>query len=157
MVSNQEILNFLQDFGCARAKHLQILFEFKNDNFKRLLSTNMVSRKDGIYVHNTRRIDERMLIALDLLCEYKFKMDKFCVGYDPVKITFFSTIGEMYHIIVADEDNRKSVVKIVNNSLSVLPKADKLILLFPDGEDLKNLSKDISFMYVKYPELQILN
>ena len=157
MVSDNEILNFLQDFGCAKPEHLQILFDLKNDNFKRLLSSNMVSKKDGIYVHNTKRIDNRMLIALDLLCKYKFKLKDCFIGYDPIQISFISKLDEIYHIIVADDDNRNGVVRLINTSTSKLPKADKFLLLFPDANDLGNISNKVKYMYIKYPEMEIMN
>ena len=34
MVDKLKVINFLQDFGCAKLAHLQILFEDENNNFK---------------------------------------------------------------------------------------------------------------------------
>ena len=48
MIDKLKVLNFLQDFGCAKLEHLQILFDGKNDNFKSILSSNMVSKKGDI-------------------------------------------------------------------------------------------------------------
>ena len=48
MIDKLKVLNFLQDFGCAKLEHLQILFDSKNDNFKSILSSNMVSKKGDI-------------------------------------------------------------------------------------------------------------
>lgn len=67
MVDRLKVINFLQDFGCAKLEHLQILFDSKNDNFKSILSTHMITKKDNIFVHNTKNIDNNMLIALDIL------------------------------------------------------------------------------------------
>ncbi len=60
MLDNQKIkvINFLQDFGCARIEQLQILYDDKNNNFKNILASNMVSKKGNILVHNTKRICE---------------------------------------------------------------------------------------------------
>ena len=44
MDDNLKIINFLQDFGCAKLEHLQKLFGRKNNNFKSILSGNMISR-----------------------------------------------------------------------------------------------------------------
>ncbi len=68
MVNKQKVINFLQDFGCARLNQLQKLYNAPEDNFKNILSGNMVSKKDDIFVHNTKDIDNNMLIALDILC-----------------------------------------------------------------------------------------
>ena len=35
----------MQDFGCAKIEHLQILFNDKNNNFKNILDSNMISKK----------------------------------------------------------------------------------------------------------------
>ena len=131
-----KILNFLQDFGCARLNQLQILFDDTNNNFKNILDSNMVSKKGDVFVHNTKKINEKMLVALDILCKYKSRLSKFYLGYEPVIITFLTKDNLMYHIIVADEENKKGVVKLVNSYPLSLPKVDKLILAFPDSKGL---------------------
>ena len=47
-----KIINFLQDFGCATLKQLQILYNKPNDNFKDILTGNFVSKKGDIFIHN---------------------------------------------------------------------------------------------------------
>ena len=157
MVDKIKVLNFMQDFGCSKLEHLQILFNDKNNNFKNILDNNMVSKKGNIFVHNTKKIDERMLIALDILCKYKPKLKQYYMGYDPVMITFLSEDNTMYHIIVADEENKKGIVKLVNAYPLSLPKADKLILAFPDREELENIECDVPFLYATYPGLEVIN
>ena len=157
MVNKLKVINFLQDFGCARLDQLQKLYGEENNNFKNVLDGNMVSKKGDIFVHNTKRIDEKMLIALDILCKYKNKFVRFYQGYEPVYITFLTKQNLLYHIIVVDEENKKGIVKLVNSYPLSLPKADRLILAFPDDEELKNIDCDIPFLYTAYPELEVLN
>ena len=157
MVDKTKVLNFIQDFGCAKIEHLQILFNDKNNNFKNVLESNMVSKKGDIFVHNTEKIDNKILIALDILCKYKNKLSQYYLGYDPVIITFLTKDNTMYHIIVADENNKKGIVKLVNAYPLSLPKADRLILAFPDGEELENIDCDIPFLYCTYPDLVVIN
>ena len=45
-----KIINFIQDFGCATLKQLQILFNKPHDNFKNILSNNIISKKGDIFV-----------------------------------------------------------------------------------------------------------
>ena len=157
MVNKLKVINFLQDFGCARLDQLQKLYGEENNNFKNILDGNMVSKKGDIFVHNTKRIDEKMLIALDILCKYKNKFVRFYQGYEPVYITFLTKENLLYHIIVADEENKKGIVKLVNSYPLSIPKADKLILAFPDSADLENIDCKIPFVYTTYPELEIIN
>lgn len=157
MVDKLKVMNFLQDFGCARLNQLQILYNDEKNNFKDVLDRNMVSKKGDIFVHNTKRIDDKMLIALDILCKYKTRLVKFYQGYEPVFITFLTKDNIMYHIIVADEENQKGVVKLINSYPLSLPKADRLILAFPNGEELENIECEIPFLYCSYPELEVLN
>lgn len=157
MIDKIKVINFLQDFGCAKLEHLQKLFNNENDNFKSILSNNLVSKKGDIFVHNTRKINEKMLVALDILCKYKDRLSKYYQGYDPVLITFLTKDNLMYHIIIADEDNKRGIVKIVNSYPLSLPKVDKLILAFPDGEELENIECSIPFLYATYPGLEVLN
>ena len=81
MVDKLKVINFSQDFGCAKLSHLQILYDDKNNNFKNVLDGNIVSKKDDIFVHNTERINEKMLVSLDILCKYKNGFIKFYQGY----------------------------------------------------------------------------
>lgn len=157
MVDKIKVINFLQDFGCARLNQLQILYNDKENNFKSILSGNMVSRKEDVFVHNTRKIDEKMLIALDILCKYKHKLTKFYLGFDPIVITFLTNEDLMYHIIVANNDNKKGIVKIINSYPLSLPRADRLILAFPDGGELENIDCSAPFLYTTYPELDVVN
>lgn len=157
MVDKLKVINFLQDFGCARVNQLQILFNDKNNNFKNILDGNMVSRKEDIFVHNTKRIDEKMLIALDILCKFKDRLSKYYIGYEPVVITFLTKDNLMYHIIIADEENQKGIVKLVNAYPTSLPKADRLILAFPNSNELENIDCDVPFLYTTYPELEVIN
>ena len=105
MVDKVKVLNFMQDFGCAKIEHLQILFNDKNNNFKNILDSNMVSKKNDIFVHNTKRIDERMLIALDILCKYKPKLKHYYLGYDHkctnVEYCIYSNYYDLYDMYYA--------------------------------------------------------
>lgn len=157
MVDKAKVINFLQDFGCSRLNQLQILFNDKNNNFKNVLDSNMVSKKGNIFVHNTKRINDKMLIALDILCKYKPRLANYYLGYDPVIISFLSKDNLLYHIIVADEGNKRGIVKLVNSYPLSLPKADRLILAFPDGGELENIDCEIPFLYSTYPGLEVLN
>ena len=157
MEDKLKVINFLQDFGCAKLEHLQKLFEEKNNNFKSILSSNMISKKGDIFVHNTKSINNKMLIALDILCKYKNRLSKYYLGYEPVVITFLTKENLLYHIIVADEENKKGIVKLVNSYPSSIPKADKLILAFPDELELENIECKISFLYCTYPGYEIIN
>ena len=51
----------------------------------------------------------------------------------------------------------RGIVKLVNSYPLSLPKADKLILAFPDGGELENIDCEIPFLYATYPNLEILN
>lgn len=157
MVDKIKVINFLQDFGCARLNQLQILYNDKNNNFRNILDGNMVSKKGDVFVHNTKKINEKMLIALDILCKYKGKLSKFYLGYDPVILTFLTKDNILYHIIIADEQNKKGIVKLVNSYPLSLPKVDKLILAFPDRGELENIDCSIPFLYATYPGLDVIN
>ena len=159
MTDNLKIENFLQDFCCARLELLQILYGEKNNNFKSILRSNNISKKDNIFVHNTRTINKKMLVALDILCEYKKRkrLNRYYLGYDPVIISFLSNEHLLYHIIVATDEQKKGIVKKVNSYPLSIPKADKLILAFPDVSELENIECNIPFLYCTYPRLEIQN
>ena len=66
-----KIINFLQDFGCATLKQLQILSNKPNDNFKDILTGNFVSKKGDIFIHNNAELNMKTINALNVLCRYK--------------------------------------------------------------------------------------
>ena len=157
MIDKLKVINFLQDFGCAKLDQLQILFNDNSNSFKDILSSNLVSKKGDIFVHNTRKINNRTLVALDALCKFKPRLSKYYLGYEPVAITFLTKDNLLYHIIVADEDNKKGIVKIVNSYPLSLPTADKLILVFPDREEVNDIECSVPFLYAIYPSMEIIN
>ena len=55
-----KVINFLQDFGCATLKQLQILYNKPNDNFKDILTGNFVSKKGDIFIHNNSELNMKM-------------------------------------------------------------------------------------------------
>lgn len=156
MTDKLNIINFLQDFGCAKLNHLQILFNDNSNNFKNILTNNIVSKKNDIFIYNNCKIDEKMLTALDILCKYKKRLKKYHIGYDPINITFLTKDNCLYHIIVSDKFNEKGVVKQINN-FACLPDADKIIVAFQDEEQLPNINTNKPFLYCIYPSLQIIN
>ena len=159
MIDKLKVINFLQDFGCAKLEHLQILFNSKNDNFKNILDGNVISKKGDVFVHNTRRIDVDILVALDILCKYKQRnsLSSFHYGYEPITISFLAKDNLLYHIIVANEENKKGIVKKINTYPLSMPKADRLILAFPTKEEFKNIDSSIPFLYCTYPGYEIVN
>lgn len=100
-----------------------------------------------------------MLIALDILCKYKKnnRLSKYYLAYKPIIISFLSNDNLLYHIIVADEENKNVIIKKVNAFPLSLPKANKLILAFPDDKELKNIECEFPFLYCTYPEYKIIN
>ena len=157
MVDKLKVINFLQDFGCARQEQLQILFDDPENNFKNILSGNMVSKKDDIFVHNTKSIDENMLIALDVLCKFKKRLQRYYTGYHPVKITFLTDDNTLYYIIVGDEANRKGIIKLLNTNPSPFKKANKIVLAFPNETDLNDIDSSVQIIYCTYPGLELIN
>lgn len=157
MIDKLKVINFLQDFGCAKLEQLQKLYDAPNDNFKNILSGNIVSRKGDIFVHNTKTIDSSMLIALDILCKYKGRFKYFYKSHNPIYVTFLTKDNILYHVIVVEEGNEKGIIKLINSYPSSLPKADKLILAFKNEEDLENIKCEIPFLYCIYPNLKIIN
>ena len=113
MNDDLKIINFIQDFGCATLKQLQILFNRPNDNLKNILSSNVISRKNDIFVHNTATIDMKMICALEILCKYNNRFKYFHKGFEPVYITFLSKDNLLYNIIVSNKNNEQGVVKLL--------------------------------------------
>ena len=150
-----KIINFLQDFSCATQEQLINLFG-KNIDFGYILGTENISKKGNIYVHNLKTIDKKMIAALDVLCNYKDSFKQYHNNFDPIYITFLSKENILYHIIVADKNNEKGVVKLLNDKTSFIHNADKLILLFTDSEMYSNIECETDYLYCTYPPVQIV-
>lgn len=155
-----KILNFLQDYGCARLDQLQILFDSPNDSFNKLLRTHFISKKDNIFIHNTRRLNKKMLAALDIICIYKnenriLDIDFMNPSVNPVMLAFSDIDNNRYDIIVADKTDEQAIVKKINN-LVLMPNADKYIFMFKDDLQLINIKFEKPYIYCTYPEINIL-
>lgn len=157
MNDDLKIINFIQDFGCATLKQLQILFNRPNDNLKNILSSNVISRKNDIFVHNTATIDMKMICALEILCKYKNRFKYFHKGFEPVYITFLSKDNLLYNIIVSDKNNELGVVKLLRIKSPMLSEADKLILLFEDENCFEKIESETPYIYCTYPEIKIVS
>lgn len=155
-MKTNRIIDFLQDFGCATLEQLQILCSERNNNFREILNNNMVSKKGNIFVHNTKKIDKKMIAALDVLCKYKGKYVHFKKGYDPIYITFLTKDGMVYHIIATDKKNEKAVLKLLKSNSPYFEEADKYILLFEDEESFDDVECSVPYLYCTYPKIKII-
>lgn len=151
----QRILNFLQDFGCCTEEHLRKLFDCTNSDLKDIISSNTVSKKRNIYVHNTRGIDNKMLIALDVLMKYKGRYTDFYLGITPVYISFVCN-ELLYNIIVSDIDNQEGTVRELNHNPLRFSYADKYILLFKDTNMIDKIKFDKPYLYCTYMPIKII-
>lgn len=157
MVDYLKAMNFVQDFGCARLKQLQILYNGVGDNFNKLLEGNMISRKGDIFVHNTKVIDDDVLKAIELLCKFKKRLKETYLAKYPAVISFLTIENTLYSIIVANENNKEAIIKLLNINVDTIDNADKLLLIFPDASDLNNITTEKEYAYTTFPELKILN
>ena len=159
MIDEKKVIDFLQDFECAKLEHLQILFDSPNFNFKNILRNNVVSLKNNVFIHNRRRLNEDMLVALDILCKYKKNknLKRFFLGRNIVTINFLAKDNTYYSIIVATKENQKGIVKQISNYSPPLPKSDKIILAVPNREEIDNLDCTIPILCCIYPSLEIIN
>lgn len=157
MNDDLKIINFIQDFGCVTLKQLQILFNRPNDNLKNILSSNVISRKNDIFVHNTATVDIKMISALEILCKYKNRFKYFHKGFEPVYITFLSKDNLLYNIIVSDKNNEQGVVKLLKIKSPMLSESDKLILLFEDENCFEKVESETPYIYCTYPEIKIVS
>lgn len=151
----QRVLNFLQDFGCATEEQLQKLFGCNKSDFKDILSSNTVSKKKNIYVHNTRTVDNKMIAALHVLEEYKDIYTDFYLGNEPVYISFICK-DTSYNILVSDKDNQEGIVKRLNNSPLKFSYADKYVLLFKDTSMLEKIKFSKPYLYCTYMPVKII-
>lgn len=156
-METKRIIDFLQDFGCATLEQLQILSSNRNNNFKEILNSNMISKKGNIFVHNTKKIDKKMLAALDILCKYKGRYIQFKKGYDPIYITFLTKNDTLYHIIVTDKNNERGVLKLLKMNPPYFEEADKYIILFEDETSFDNVECSVPYLYCTYPDIKIVN
>ena len=156
MENDLKIINFLQDFGCATIDQLKILTGKADYYFRNIINSDVVSKKGNILVHNTRKIDKKMIAALNVLCRYKKRLIHFRKGYDPIYITFLTKNETLYHIIVTDKENEKGVLKLLRVNPPYFQNADKYIILFEDDSLFDEVECDIPYLYCTYPEIKIV-
>ena len=152
-----KVINFLQDFGCATLKQLQVLYNKPNDNFKDILTGDFVSKKGDIFIHNNAELNMKTINALNVLCRYKGRFKQFHKGHDPVYITFLTKDNILYNVIVTDKSSEQGVLKLLKVNSPIIPEADKFILLFQDDSCFDTLECNTPFAYCVYPELKVIN
>ena len=59
-----KIINFIQDFGCATLKQLQILFNKPHDNFKNILSKNIISTTFSVCLISLKRFTRQATLKV---------------------------------------------------------------------------------------------
>ena len=151
-----KIINFLQDFGCANLKQLQILFDEPKNNFKDVLKTGFVNKKGDIFVHSRNSIDMKTIYALEVLCKYKGRYKKYYKEKYPVEIAFITNENLVYYVIVTDKQSERGIIKYLENKSQELNGADRLILLFEDEECLEKIKCKTEYIYCVYPNLRII-
>ncbi len=153
---NLKVINLVQDFGCCKLEHLQTIFDRKKDNFKDILSKNLINKKGDIFVWNNCKIDIKMLASLDVLCKYKGRYKYFYKGIGINYITFLDSYDTLYKIIVSDKQNETGLLKQLKISDPNID-ADKLILLFEDDANIHNIVSDKPYLYCIYPNIKIIS
>lgn len=149
-----KIINFIEEFGCAKIKHLETLFEIDKTTLKNILRNHFINRKDDVIVIRNKRIDKKIIAALDVLCEYKGRYKTFYKNIEPVFISFLTKKDEMYDIIVSEKKDEEGIIKLFKNTPNW--KADKLIILFEDTNMFDKIDCNKPYLYCTYPEIKII-
>lgn len=149
-----KIINFIEEFGCAKVKHLEILFEIDKPTLKNILRNHFINRKDDVIVIRNKRIDKKIIAALDVLCEYKGRYKTFYKNIEPVFISFLTKKDEMYDIIVSEKNDEEGIIKLLKNTPNW--KADKLIILFEDTNMFDKIDCNKPYLYCTYPDIKII-
>lgn len=147
-------INFIEEFGCAKIKHLEILFEIDKTTLKNILRNHFINRKDDVIVIRNKRIDKKIIAALDVLCEYKGRYKTFYKNIEPVFISFLTKKDEMYDIIVSEKNDEEGIIKLLKNTPNW--KADKLIILFEDTNMFDKIDCNKPYLYCTYPDIKII-
>lgn len=151
-----KIINFIEDFGCITERQLYILFECDKSTLKNILHHHFINKKDDVFVFKQKRIDKKILAAIDVLCEYKGQYKEFYRNFNPIYLTFLKKNNELYNVIITEKADEKGIIKMLKNKPSKNWKCDKLILLFEDTEMIDKIETDMPYLYCTYPPVDIV-
>lgn len=155
-IKDKEIkaINFIEEFGCAKIKHLEVLFDIDKAILKNILRNHFINKKDDVIVLRNKRIDKKIIAALDVLCEYKGRYKTFYKNIEPVYISFLTKKDEMYDIIVSEKNDEEGIIKLLKNTPNW--KADKIIILFEDTNMFNKIEFNKPYLYCTYPDIKII-
>ncbi len=149
-----KIVNFIEEFGCVTEEQLKQLFECDKIAIKNILHYHFINKKGNILVHKQKSIDNKIIAAIDVLCEYKGRYKYFYKNFEPIYISFLGKNNELYDIIVTEKADERGVIKLLKNKTNW--NADKIILLFEDTEMLNKIDINIPYLYCIYPPIKIV-
>lgn len=128
----EDVIRFLSIFSCATIKQLKTIVKCSDKDIEYLIKNKYVKMKRNILIHKTKIYDERMIVAIDILIQYKYS--KIFKGKYPVMITFWNDKdNKIYDIVVTKKVDEQAILKILNKICT----ADKIIILFQDLEMLE--------------------
>lgn len=151
-----KIINFIEEFGCSTEEQLKKIFDCDKIMIKNITHNHFINKKGNVIVHKQKKLDKKILAALDVLCEYKNRYKQFYRNFEPVYLTFLSKSNELYNVIVSEKADEKGIVKLINSNLIGLWNCDKAILLFEDSEMVDKIKTNIPYLYCTYPPIEII-
>ena len=152
MYRNQEnVIKFLSVFGCGRVDQIKKIVKCTDQDIQYLIKDKKVNIKKGnVLIHKKKLYEERMILALDALLQYKYT--RIFKGKYPVNITFF-TDKNVYDIIVTSKADEQTMAKVLNT----ITDNDRIIMLFQDLDMLdyiRNINKEKVILYCTYPPVK---
>ncbi len=151
-----KIINFIEEFGCSTEEQLKKIFDCDKIMIKNITHNHFINKKGNVIVHKQKKLDKKMLAALDVLCEYKGRYKQFYRNLEPVYLTFLSKNNQLYNVIVSEKADEKGIIKMIRNKPSGSWNCDKLILLFEDTEMVDKIETDLPYLYCTYPPVEII-
>lgn len=150
-----KIIKLLWDFQSLRESHIIRICNCTTNDINFLISKKALIREKNseIIRHQGKEVNNRNIVAFDVVMEYLDRNPEIKKGNRPVNVTL-KTRYISYDIIAIKEDEIDNLFKNVDN----ISSADKVIIIVQTKQDIKRrINTNRECLICTYPPLEIVD
>lgn len=150
-----KIAKLLWDFNSLREEHIMKICECSKDDIDYLITKKVLERvkNTGIVRHKSKEVNNRNVVAFDVVMEYLERDPKIEKAKFPVNVTL-KTKYTTYDIIAIKEQEVENLYENIDS----ISTADKIIIIIETNNYIKrNINTNRECYICTYPPLEIVD
>lgn len=149
-----KISKLLYEFQSLREEHILKICDCEKEDIDLLIAKKVLLRnKNGIIKHIQKEINNRNIVAFDVVMEYLDRDPKIIKGKHPVNVTL-KTKFVTYDIIAIKEDE----INKLYEELDIVSKSDKVIIIIETKNYIpRRINTERECYICTFPPLEIVD